>query len=242
MTGHMDDGLLQDFAEGLLEEGAEMEVREHVSVCPGCREALAEIQDLLGGLRGLPAEGQPARDLWPQIAWRIEGAKTGGEERLEAAEEPAAGEVGPAPDSGRDRRRRVDLAPWQLMAASIALMVISGGSVWAFLSVRPDPSPGPVPDLVSPAQPAGWQEAYGGYEEAVEDLEAVLERGREVLDPETVRVLEQNLLAIDQAIQEAEAALAQDPASTILRRFLTENLRKKVDLLRQAAGAVYTIT
>lgn len=92
------------------------------------------------------------------------------------------------------------------------------------------------------AQMVGWEEAYGEYDQAVADLEAVLEKGREVLDPETIRVLEENLQSIDRAIQDAGDALMNDPASTLLQRFLADNLRKKVDLLRRAAGAVYAST
>ena len=63
-----------------------------------------------------------------------------------------------------------------------------------------------------------------------------------VLDPETVRVLEDNLGSIDRAIQVAVDALMSDPASPLLQRFVADNLRKKVDLLRRAAGAVYAST
>jgi hypothetical protein len=121
-------------------------------------------------------------------------------------------------------------------------MVISGGTVWAVLSSRGAP---PAPGFVvgeGPAQLVAWEEAYTGYDQAVSDLESVLERGRELLDPETIRVLEENLRSIDEAIQEASEALTRDPASPMLQRFLADNMRKKVDLLRQAAGAVYSTT
>jgi hypothetical protein len=220
MTRHIDHSLLQDFREGLLDPEAEGQVREHLDGCFHCREELEALTELLHGLGDLAVEAQPSRDLWPQIAWRMESAKT----------------RSPAP---AERGRRVNLPAWQLLAAGIALIVISGGSVWAFLSGRMDagaPS-GPVQQV--PALLVGWEDAYGGYDQAVTDLETVLEKGREVLDPETVRVLEENLRTIDRAIQEAGEALMQDPASTALQRFLADNLRKKVELLRQAAGAVY---
>jgi hypothetical protein len=121
-------------------------------------------------------------------------------------------------------------------------MVISGGTVWAVLSERTDAGGSLGRVSRNPAQLVSWEDAYGGYDQAVADLEAVLAGGREVLDPETVQVLEENLQAIDRAIQEAEEALSRDPGSTVLQRFLTINFRKKVDLLRQAAGAVYATT
>ena len=88
----------------------------------------------------------------------------------------------------------------------------------------------------------GWVEAYGGFDEAVADLEAALEQGRHVLGPETIRVLEENLAIIDKAIQDAREALATDPGSPVVRRILAENLRWKVNLLRHAVSAVYANT
>jgi hypothetical protein len=76
----------------------------------------------------------------------------------------------------------------------------------------------------------------------VADLEAALEQGRHVLDPETIRVLEESLAIIDKAIHDARGALDQDPGSPVVRRILAENLRLKVSLLRHAVSAVYTNT
>jgi len=221
MTRHIDDSLLQDSLEGLLDPEAEGRLREHLDECSQCREELEAMTELLDGLGDLAVEAQPSRDLWPQIAWRMKSART---------RRPAG------------RGRRVNLPAWQLLVASIALIVISGGSMWAFLSGRMEAG-GPLDPLQqTPAQLVGWQDAYSGYDDAVADLETVLEKGREVLDPETVRVLEENLQTIDGAIREAGEALMQDPASTLLQRFLADNLRKKVELLRRAAGAVYANT
>jgi hypothetical protein len=66
-------------------------------------------------------------------------------------------------------------------------------------------------------------------------LEAILEQGGAVLDPETVRILEENLMVIDQAIAQSKEALVDDPGSRLLRRILTETMRRKVDFLQQAA-------
>jgi len=225
MTRHIDDSNLQDFLEGLLDRETETEVREHLDSCPLCRVELEKLTGLRGDLGRLPVEAEPSRDLWPQIAWRLE-------------------ETLPAKlfQPGPPRGRRVSLPAWQLLAASIALMVISGGAVWAFLGGRMDAGDPMGPVAWPSAQMVSLEDFHGGYDEAIRELETVLDRGREVLDPGTVHVLEENLQTIDQAIREAEDALVNDPASTLLQRFLADNLRKKVDLLRQAAGAVYAIT
>jgi hypothetical protein len=239
MTRHIDEGLLHDLAEGLLDPGQEADVRGHLEVCAECRHTFDGIQDLVSSLAHLPQEAEPSRDLWPQIAWRMEGSEKQRDEKVQTVS--ASNERRIRQSRAPARARRFSLSAWQLAAASIALILISGVSVWAILSGRVDGPAGPAMEA-GPAQFASWEEAYGGYDEAVADLESFLEQGRELLDPQTVEVLEENLRTIDAAILESREALAQDPASDILQRFLALNLRKKVDLLRQAAGAVYSIT
>jgi hypothetical protein len=66
----------------------------------------------------------------------------------------------------------------------------------------------------------------------------VLEQGRGTLDTTTVRVLERNLALIDRAIADARRALAADPSNSYLNAHLAQTMRRKIDLLRQAADLV----
>ncbi len=244
MTGHIDDDRLQDFREGLLDPEMELAVRQHLHGCGRCRKELDEISSLLGDLGDLPSEAEPSRDLWPQIAWRLEAGRKeskAGFRVPEGSGHPELSLEGPPYVNARTRRR-ISLPAWQVLAASIALMVVSGGVVWTVLSGRIDAGTAGVSLPASPAALAAWGDASGGYDQALADLEAVLEQGRGVLDPETVRVLEKSLQSIDEAMEQAGDALAQDPGSTVLRRFLADNLRKKMNLLRKAAMAVYANT
>ena len=227
MNRHVDFEKLQDYREGLLSPAEHESIRAHLEECGPCREELEALSDLMNGLGQLPVEAQPSRDLWPQIEWRIGN-------QVDRAEPAKAGAVS---------KRQITFQAWQLLAASIAVAFISGGAVWAVLTAGSQ-GPLPVPVASAPtrealAQPAGWEAALDEYDQAVADLEGVLEMGKEVLDPETVRILEENLQIIDRAIQEAQDALAMDPGSRALGRFLAENLRRKVELLRRAATAVY---
>jgi hypothetical protein len=227
MSRHVGDDKLQDFREGLLPPEDQERIRAHLEECSQCRDELETLSRIMDGLGELPLEAQPPRDLWPQISWRM-----GGEAREEES---------PAGRKGRERRW-VRMPVWQLLAAGIAIAVMSGGGVWLLVSggspaLSPSGTSGP-----GFVHPAGWEQTLSGYDEAVADLEAVLEQGREVLDAETIRVLEENLNTIDQAIQEAAEALDRDPESGVLRRLLSNNLRRKVDLLRVAASAVYSTT
>jgi hypothetical protein len=138
--------------------------------------------------------------------------------------------------------RRIAFSLPQLLAAGIALMVLSGGSVWL---LHPGAAPGgpAVAAVPAPGGPvvatASWQRrAAPGYDAAVADLERVLAEGRGRLDTATVRVLEQNIQVIDRAIDQARRAVAADTANAYLNSHLAETMRQKLDLLRQAASLV----
>jgi hypothetical protein len=133
---------------------------------------------------------------------------------------------------------------WQLAAAAVLLIAVSGGMAVRFLA------PSPV-DNASVA--GGAETADGGfdrlpvsdlaaarmddpaYDAAIADLKATLEDNRGALDPATVKVVEDDLLIIDQALDEARRALAREPANDYLTEHLVETRRRKLDLLRHAA-------
>ena len=69
----------------------------------------------------------------------------------------------------------------------------------------------------------------------IAQLQKTLRQRRDQLDPETVRVVEDNLKLIDLAVSQAKAALRKDPASGFLNEQLDGALQKKVELLRTVA-------
>jgi hypothetical protein len=69
----------------------------------------------------------------------------------------------------------------------------------------------------------------------IAQLQNTLRQRRSQLDPETVRVVEDNLKLIDLAVEQAKAALRKDPASGFLNEQLDGALHKKVELLRTVA-------
>jgi hypothetical protein len=134
----------------------------------------------------------------------------------------------------------------QLLAAGVALAVLSGGGAWL---LHPDPSgiavapaDSAVPNLVAvtAANPSSGRER--SYDSAVDDLERILIQGRGRLDTTTVRVLEQNLALIDRAIAQARYAVAADSANVYLNTHLAETMRRKIDLLRQAVALVSAVS
>ncbi len=89
---------------------------------------------------------------------------------------------------------------------------------------------------------AGPQAAARSYDVAVADLGRVLDAGRGRLDTTTVRVIERNLATIDSAIAQAQRAVAADSANLYLNSHLAETMRRKLELLRQAAALVSSVT
>ena len=56
--------------------------------------------------------------------------------------------------------------------------------------------------------------------------------------PPRFELIEMNLAAIDRAIAQAQQALNADPANMYLNTHLAETMRRKLELLRQAAALV----
>jgi len=225
MNGHPDFEELQDFREGLLTVEGREEVASHLDACSACRADLEALAELMDGMAELPVEAEPSRDLWPQIQWRIQGSET-------RRPEPS-------------NRKGITVQAWQLLAAGLVLTLLSGGLVWAFMSATLEGPPSLAREgapLDSPVAFASEYAAYDEYTDAVTELEGVVDEGREYLDPETIRVLEENLTIIDRAILESTEALAQDPGSRILRRLLSETMRRKLNLLQKAAEIIVANT
>src|SRR5256885_1018975 len=186
----------------------------HLAACDACRTTLEELRRVVTNARALD-DRPPAADLWPTVATRIGLSPRG---------------------RARPVVRRLSFTVPQLVAASVVLALLSGSVAW--LMVRRETAPTP-PVLVSERAPGLFNaSAYPGdarFAAQVADLERALDRGRGRLDTATVRVIERNLRIIDRAIRSAQGALAADPANSYLNLHLAQEMRRKLELLRQAA-------
>lgn len=209
---------LSEYLDGELDRTERAAVEAHLRECGQCRSDLRQLQSVVTRARSLE-DRPPAVDLWPAIAARLE-ARTDSVTDLRQ----------------RRTRRRVVFSVPQLAAAGLALMLVSASAVWLTMT-RGDPQIIAV-DSTAPLTvlPAGAELAR--YDATIADLEAALRLDSDRLDPATVRVLEENLAIIDKAIAEARRALEHDPASRYLNGHLGRTLRRKVDLLQQAATLV----
>jgi anti-sigma factor RsiW len=219
---------LSEYLDGELEDGERVSLESHLQSCGECSAIVGDLRRIVRRARTLKQQG-PERDLWPGIASRIGATAAEPDEVVDLA-------------TRRRSPRRWSFSLPQLAAAGIALMTFSGGAVWLLRPGAPQPLSAPVAG-VSPPNPtvvtaAVRPSATQSYAAAVADLERVLAQGRGQLDSSTVRVIEQNLQAIDRAIAQAQRALDADPANLYLNTHLAETMRRKLDLLRQAAALV----
>ena len=176
--------------------------------------------DILAQAIGEWRDELPSRDLWAGIAPQI-------------AARPAAS----------DRRFAFTLP--QLALAASLLIAVASGLTW--MAARP-PAEGTspasqsepviqaygVPEDTTDGQIVQANFADAQFNAAVSDLERILREERDRLDPRTVLIIERNLKAIDNAINEARMALNDDPANAFLNSHLADARRRKLDLLRQA--------
>lgn len=213
---------LSEYLDGELKGSERALLEAHLERCDDCQETLVGLRRVVMRARSLE-DRPPAAELWGGIAQRI-GA-------------PARAPVVAV-------RRGFTFSLPQLLAAGIALAVLSAGGAWVLhpgvptIAVQPaPPAPGEAP-VVTVSTPS----TAPSYDTAVDDLERILAEGRGRLDTATVRVLEQNLALIDRAIADARRAVAADSANLYLNTHLAETMRRKIHLLRQAAALVAAVS
>lgn len=179
--------------------------------------------DILAQAIGQWREELPARDLWPGV-----------EAQVRLHRQPI---VVP--------QRFFTFTITQLAVAASLLIAVASGLTWmvarqpaattaATNATEPVIQAYGVPDDTTDGQVVQANFADAQFNAAVDDLEKILREERDRLDPRTVLIIERNLKAIDDAINEARMALNNDPANAYLNSHLADARRRKLDLLRQA--------
>jgi anti-sigma factor RsiW len=199
---------LTDYLDGELSPTERASVDAHLTQCAACRTTLEELRRVVARA-GTLQDSAPDRDLWPDVAARIGAAPRA---RLSVFR--------------RVVTSRLSFTLPQLAAASLALMVLSGGLVWMAKSGDPRADFQPVS-----AEPHRDDRAA----DAVAGLEKTFQSRRTNLDPEMVRVLEENLAVIDQAIDDCRRALVEDPSNAYVNGHLADLRQQKLALLGRAA-------
>jgi hypothetical protein len=186
--------------------------------------------DILAQAIGQWKEELPSRDLWSGVATRMMGSTAAS-----------------TPTTSLTTSRRIAFTLPQLAMAATLLIAVASGLTWV---VARQPAAGTgasasasnerviqaygVPEEETGGQIVQANFADAQFNAAVDDLEKVLREERDRLDPRTVLIIERNLKAIDDAINEARMALDNDPANPYLNSHLADARRRKLDLLRTA--------
>jgi anti-sigma factor RsiW len=210
---------LSDYLDGDLSPTERASIDAHLAGCAACRATLDELRRVVARARTLQ-DSAPDRDLWSGVAARI---GSGPQARVSVFR--------------RVVTSRLSFTLPQLAAASLALMVLSGGLVW--LAKSGDPRADFQPVSAAPhrdgraADSAGIADVH--YDQAVAGLEKTFESKRTKLDPETVQVLDENLALIDQALDDCRRALDGDPSNAYVSAHLADVRQQKLAVLGRAA-------
>ena len=207
---------LSEYLDGELAGSERTALEAHLASCGNCRATLEELRRVVGRARALD-DRLPTADLWPGIAQHI----------------------GVVSLAARRARRRLSFTVPLLAAASVALALVSGGAVWLLGGRTHAPTATAATDVGRRPAPLINASAYPTdprYAAQVAALERALQRGRSQLDTATVRIIEKNLKIIDRAIRDAQSALVADPGSAYLNLHLAQEMRRKLELLREAAN------
>ena len=213
---------LSEYIDGELTAGERHAADAHLAECGDCRRTLAELRTVVA--RAAAATPRPpGTDLWDGIAEQIG--------RPQAFDTPP-----------RSAPWRVSFTLPQLVAASLALMVVSGGAVWIGQHGGRATSIPSLGATNSREEPAAHTTAAvmtdGQYSRAIADLEQTLQNGRSSFDPSTIGVVDQNVAVIDRAIEQARQALGQEPANIYLNNHLTDLKQQKLSVLQQVTAAM----
>lgn len=213
---------LSEYLDGELDSTACIALESQLANDAELRATLDELRAVKSAAIG-QIETSPAADLWPDIHDRISA-------------EPAT-----------HRRRTIMVTIPQFAAAAGVMLLLGVGLARMGLDTNPGAvDTGRLADVASSTDTrfasSGVASDPESYSLFVEDLESRLEAGQGVLANETLRVLEQSLFKIDQAITQAKTALEADPNNAYLNQHLASARARKLRLLENATALVASST
>ena len=214
MTTHLTEERLNDWVDGLLDEADARAAEAHVAACGTCAADADRLRRLLDMAAHLPASIDPPEGTWEGIAARTF-------------------------DLGRTRRAVLYDLRMPLAAAAMVLVALGAGATALVLRAAPAaPAPmvaeAPPPEAATPSATATLVSAEDTYEREFDRLMTEFRAQRAQLDTATVRVVEENIAIIDEALDRARAALAAEPANRDLPLVITETHRRRFMLVERA--------
>jgi hypothetical protein len=169
---------------------------------PRLAEALRDLRDR-----------EPANDLWPGIARRI------------------------------DRRRpRVLQLRWPVAAAAALTLLVGGAALSRVIMPARGPVTSSVattsPQDATVVLPAGFNSAEATLATAIDQLEQAYLAAAASLDPEVRLAISSSLASLDTAIVDARSRAGSVPTDVDAARYLTRTMQRKLSVLRTATNMV----
>ncbi len=200
---------LHDYLDGEMSKDEHRQLEQHLGGCADCRRESESWVLLRTRTAELETEIRPARDLWPAIADRID-------------------------------RQPAQASFWwlQLAAAAIALAVLSVPlSVWWV--GRQETETASTTSLQQAGETVAAQAELARSEDGVQlahtDLVIAIERHRDLVEDDTLRILEDNMILLDRAIGELRVALDENPQDLRLRMLLASRYQQERKLLQKVS-------
>jgi len=219
---------IQDYIDGELPDDEMRDVADRLNRDADWRAEEERLRALLRQVHGLPKSIDPGRELWHGIERRIAGA--------------TAENIISFP---RSTVYAFAAAAMVIVLASVTFVAVNYGQpVTNDVASNPTFNP-PGDSVVAPSQSglpvhfASIEEieydlALHHYKDATEALYVSIEERRDSMEEETWIAVSESLKIIEQAIEDIEGALAEDPSNVELRTMLVAAYQKEVGLLRQA--------
>lgn len=204
---------LSEYVDGELAAADRTALEAHLATCADCRATVEDLRKVVERAKSLEHR-PPTSELWSNIHARLTPGRRPGVNRDATA-----------------RAWRLSFNVPQLIAASIALVLLSAGGMWVAVNQPEQTADGqfiPAPDRALTSVVS-----TGRADAAIADLQDALTRNESRLDTATVRVVRENLALIDRAISQARRALEADPANVYLNLHLADTMRRKLELLRR---------
>ncbi len=206
---------LDDYIDGTLTRPEAAGVEQHLATCPDCSRRLEELRLVLEMASGLPRSVEPATDLWPGIAARLDHPETVVRGRF-----------------GRRSKSWMAVAAVLIVSVTAVLIAYTLGRSQARTVVVHHQA---TPVAVQASYPTdSFDPVAAEFVEARAELMAALEQRRGSMSDETLTVVNDNLEVIDAAIDRISSALGTDPNNLMLRGQLTSAYQQQIQLLRRA--------
>lgn len=211
------DAALSPLLEGDLDADARRVAEAHAAECRRCASLLSDLAEIRADASRLPLL-RPSRDLWDGISARIEA--------------PAI-----------DIRERASVRAWQrpsrLAAAAVLLVAGTATATWSIArrGAGDQPVVAQAPTTLTDGATATLAVRLGAaYDPEIADLRAIIASRADALDPATIRVVDENLRIIDEAIGRLRTALVDAPENAYLARQLARAYDTKLETLRRVVS------